>query len=115
MFKLTYLERTIQTALDGVPRDMHQTFTLIRQVARMKAADMAVMDYYNHVSPTYGVPDVMYNTFCVSWWTMAENIAFGDDPAIVMASWIRSPPHKAAILEPVYALLGCGWMDPYNV
>ena len=39
---------------------------------------------------------------------VAENIAYGSDPATIEQQWMQSPPHRANILDPRMNLMGVG-------
>jgi uncharacterized YkwD family protein/spore coat assembly protein SafA len=82
----------------------------LQRVARMKSQDMAQKNYFSHQSPTYGSPFDMMKQFGIKFSTAGENIASGQrTPQEVMASWMKSPGHRANILKPEYTHLGVGY------
>ena len=82
----------------------------LTHIAKMKAQDMAVKNYFDHTSPTYGTPFEMLQTFGVTYKTAGENIAAGQKTAEeVMQSWLNSSGHRANILNPSYTEIGVGY------
>jgi len=81
---------------------------LIEGVARARAKDMAVRNYFSHVNPdgvaaNYLLRKAGYEL--PSWWTTdpsvnyVESIAAGyASPATTWTAWMNSPPHKVHIL-----------------
>jgi uncharacterized protein YkwD len=47
-------------------------------------------------------------------WTCGENIAYGDEhygtPKAIAKAWMKSPPHKANILNPAFEDVGVGFV-----
>jgi uncharacterized YkwD family protein/spore coat assembly protein SafA len=82
----------------------------LQRVARTKSQDMAQKGYFSHQSPTYGSPFAMMKQFGISYKMAGENIASGQrTPQEVMASWMKSPGHRANILKPEYTHIGVGY------
>lgn len=82
----------------------------LTQIANTKAQDMAVKNYFNHTSPTYGTPFEMLQHFGVSYRSAGENIAAGQkSPQEVMNAWMNSSGHRANILNSSYTELGVGY------
>ncbi|MDT8716377.1 hypothetical protein IAI10_06880 [Clostridium sp. 19966] len=78
-------------------------------VARYKSQDMINKHYFSHMSPTYGSPFKMMETFGIKFSAAGENIAMGQrTPAEVMNSWMNSSGHRANILSPAYTQIGVG-------
>ncbi len=76
-------------------------------LALLKAQDMILNDYFDHVSPTYGSPADMLERFEVSYTAVGENIAYGfSSPEDVMDGWMNSEGHRANILDDRYTELG---------
>src|SRR5665648_18137 len=77
-------------------------------VGRDKANDMKVNNYFSHISPTLGTPWAMMKTagFPVGW--AGENIGKTQSVESAMAGFMRSPGHKANILDPRFTHVGIG-------
>jgi uncharacterized YkwD family protein len=79
------------------------------RVARYKSQDMINNGYFSHISPVYGSPFKMMESFGLRFSAAAENIAYGQRSAQeVMNSWMNSPGHKANILSKSYTQIGVG-------
>ncbi len=79
------------------------------RVARIKSQDMIDSKYFSHISPTYGSPFKMLESFGLRFSAAAENIAMGQRTAQeVMNTWMNSPGHKANILSRSVTQLGVG-------
>lgn len=82
----------------------------ISDVARTKSQDMAVNNYFNHYSPTYGMASDMLLRFGITWSAWGENIASGQDtPEEVVSAWMNSPSHRENILSPNFTFIGVGY------
>lgn len=82
----------------------------LTSVANTKAKDMAVNNYFDHNSPTYGSPFEMLQSFGVTYSYAGENIAAGQTTAQrVMTDWMNSSGHRANILNKNYTQLGVGY------
>jgi uncharacterized protein YkwD len=88
-------------------------------LARSSAAhseDMVSENYFDHVSPTGETPlqRIKASTYLPrkSAYLLGENIALGTmqlaTPASIVASWMRSPDHRANILNPDFRDSGIG-------
>jgi uncharacterized protein YkwD len=90
----------------------------LTRAARYHAQDMAEDDYFDHNSQdrkngklvkVCGTFD-RARKFAPSFGYRAENISAGDvSPKDVMNSWMRSPGHKANILNKNYTHIGIGY------
>lgn len=81
----------------------------LQRCARVKSEDMRNRNYFAHNSPSYGSPFTMMKSFGINYSTAGENIAAGQQtPEAVVASWMKSPGHRANILKAEYAEIGCG-------
>ncbi|HEU4965395.1 MAG TPA: CAP domain-containing protein [Bacilli bacterium] len=81
----------------------------LQRVARFKAEDMRNRNYFDHTSPTYGSPFTMIKNFGIHFTSAGENIAAGQQsPEAVVAAWMKSPGHRANILNATYTEIGCG-------
>lgn len=82
----------------------------LTSVANTKAKDMAINNYFDHNSPTYGSPFEMLQQFGVHYSYAGENIAAGQQTAQkVMNDWMNSSGHRANILNKNYTQLGVGY------
>ena len=87
----------------------------LARAAQRHARDMVARGYFSHVSLggssfTDRLRRVDYARGC-SWWA-GEALAWGTgslaSPASRVAAWLRSPPHRAILLDPVYREVGIG-------
>lgn len=82
----------------------------LTSVANTKARDMAVNNYFDHNSPTYGTPFQMMQQFGIHYMSAGENIAAGQRTAQeVMTAWLNSSGHRANILNAKFDTLGVGY------
>ncbi|MET8689226.1 sigma-70 family RNA polymerase sigma factor [Streptomyces sp. NPDC004732] len=73
------------------------------------SADMAARDYFDHTSPDGKDPGDRITAAGYRWSTYGENIARGQQsPASVMDGWMKSPGHRANILNCDFKELGVG-------
>ena len=80
----------------------------LQKSAMAKSKDMALNNYFDHNSPTYGTPFQMMKQFGITYRAAAENIAKGQTSAAqVMNSWMNSSGHRANILGN-YTHIGIG-------
>lgn len=88
----------------------------LSKTARYKSQDMINKNYFSHISPTYGSPFDMMESFGIRFSAAGENIAYGQNtPEQVMNSWMNSSGHKANILSPAYTEIGVGFAkDKYG-
>ncbi|MGI6120513.1 MAG: CAP domain-containing protein [Desulfosporosinus sp.] len=80
----------------------------LASVARAKANDMKVNNYFSHTSPTYGSPWDMMQQVGISYRRSGENISGNKSVAASMASLMQSPGHRANILNPSFTHVGVG-------
>lgn len=80
----------------------------VQKVARIKAEDMVLNNYFSHTSPTYGSPFDMLKSFKVSYKTAGENIAANSSNSGAVTSWMNSSGHKANILNGKFNYTGIG-------
>jgi uncharacterized YkwD family protein len=82
----------------------------ISNVARIKADEMRLRNYFDHTSPVYGSPFEMLRSFGIMYKTAGENIAKGQKTAkAVFAAWMNSSGHRANILNESYDEIGIGF------
>ncbi|WP_026882700.1 CAP domain-containing protein [Clostridium akagii] len=97
----------IQRVNNGLPK-LTANWQLSR-IARYKSQDMINKNYFSHISPTYGSPFNMMETFGLKFSAAGENIAMGQQtPSSVVTAWMNSPGHRANILNPSYTQIGVG-------
>lgn len=109
VFNLTNVERTKQ-GLAPLQIDNE-----LSKVAREKSRDMAVNNYFDHNSPTYGSPFDMMRSYGISYRTAGENIAKGQrSPEEVVKAWMNSPGHRENILNSNYTHIGVGYVEQGN-
>ena len=91
-----------------------ESATLDKAAARF-ASDMVQRGFFDHVSPGGGT--FMDRIKAAGWvpagsWTAGENIAWGSGslgtPASIVDGWMRSPGHKANILNGAFSQIGLG-------
>ncbi|GGT36507.1 hypothetical protein GCM10010271_45610 [Streptomyces kurssanovii] len=81
----------------------------LERAARAHADDMAARGYYDHVGPDGRDGGERMTSAGYNWNRWAENIHRGpDDPSTVVADWLRSPEHRASILDCRYEDMGVG-------
>jgi uncharacterized protein YkwD len=92
----------------------------LRRAAQAHAHSMAVYDYFEHVGgvePGGGTPLARmrasgYISSSHVGYEVGENIAWGTlslaTPNAIVAAWMRSPAHRANILDPRYRETGLG-------
>mgnify|MGYP001432767868 CR=1 FL=1 len=87
----------------------------LSRVAREKSRDLAVNNYFDHNSPTYGSPFDMMRAYGISYRTAGENIAKGQrSPQEVVNAWMNSPGHRANILNGNFTHIGVGYVEQGN-
>lgn len=83
-------------------------------IAYVKSGNMVELNYFDHISPTYGDPFNMMDQFGYVYLAAGENIAAGYRSASeVVDAWMKSPGHRANILNPVYQYIGIGEYQRY--
>ncbi|MCL2378755.1 MAG: CAP domain-containing protein [Defluviitaleaceae bacterium] len=103
VLRLTNIERA---RFDLAPLSLNPTLMM---VARFKAQGMTDLNYFSHINPVYGtftnMPRELFNIY-----VMSENLAIWyRTPQDVVAAWMISPGHRAAILNPDHTELGVGF------
>jgi len=77
--------------------------------ATAKCRDMVIRNYWAHndpagIEPWHFIDESGYKKIAAG-----ENLAYGfKDSSAVMRGWMKSPEHKAALLDPVYRDVGFG-------
>ncbi|MCK1998814.1 CAP domain-containing protein [Psychrobacillus psychrodurans] len=86
-----------------------QIDTKLTQSAQAKSQDMKNKNYFSHTSPTYGSPFDQMKSMGITYKSAAENIAMGQrSPAEVVDAWMKSPGHKANIMNGSFTHIGVG-------
>ena len=109
VLRLTNIERA---RYDLPPLVFNDT---LARAARFKSQGMSNFGYADHTSPVYGswhiISDVVFDMGLFGG-AMAENIATGQTtPAMVVADWMESPGHRAAILTRSFTEIGVGFYN----
>ena len=88
----------------------------LQLLARKKAEDMLVNNYFDHQSPTYGSPSDMLNKAGIFWYAAGENIAGGYSNSLAVTLWMNSEGHRENILDSSYNYTGMGVVEggPYG-
>jgi uncharacterized protein YkwD len=93
----------------------------LARAANAHTKSMVVNDYFEHVGPSGSTPlarmrAVGYISSSRVGYEVGENIAWGTlslaTPRAIVAAWMRSPAHRANILDPRYRETGIG-VSPY--
>lgn len=77
-------------------------------LARRKALDMAVNQYFDHVSPEYGTVFDMLRAEGIAYKWAGENIGRGASAASIHRGLVDSPEHRANLLSAGYTRVGVG-------
>lgn len=88
----------------------------LARAARSHARDMVRRDYFGHTAPggVSFVDRIMDQDYVDpgQGWTLGENLAWGNyrlaTPKSIVRSWMRSPGHRANILNPRFREIGVG-------
>lgn len=80
----------------------------VMRVARIKAADLSINEYFSHQSPTYGSPFDMLKSFGVSYRSAGENIAGNSTVSAAHTALMNSSGHRANILKSNFNTIGIG-------
>ncbi|MDF2682311.1 MAG: hypothetical protein K0R47_3501 [Brevibacillus sp.] len=81
----------------------------VAAVARAHSQDMALNNYFNHVSPTTGSPFDRLQHADILFGYAGENIAYGQlDGIEVHMGWMNSAGHRQNLLNPNFKQIGVG-------
>ncbi|MBH1933003.1 sigma-70 family RNA polymerase sigma factor [Streptomyces sp. AV19] len=79
------------------------------QAAQAHSDDMAARGFFDHTNPDSKGPGDRVTAAGYRWTTYGENIAYGQQSAAsVMDGWMKSPGHKANILNCSFKEIGVG-------
>jgi hypothetical protein len=82
---------------------------ILDRAAQLKAEDMATHEYFSHYSPTGVSPWYWFDEVSYNFVHAGENLAVHfTDSSDVVAAWMKSPGHRANILNGDYAEIGVG-------
>ncbi len=90
--------------------------TKLRKAAERHSRNMTSQDFFSHVSPSGSTPTERVKAAGylagASSWAVGENIAWGEQqlstPREIVESWMKSPGHKANILNRSFRHIGVG-------
>jgi uncharacterized protein YkwD len=82
--------------------------TLLQQAAREHSADMYKRHYFSHRTPDGKTPYDRLHDLRFHYVTAGENIAFAPDVDQAFDSLMKSPDHRANILNPDFRCIGIG-------
>ncbi|WP_327690262.1 CAP domain-containing protein [Streptomyces tubercidicus] len=81
----------------------------IQRAAQAHSDDMAARNFYDHITPEGVDPGTRMTKAGYSWGSYAENIFKSPkDPATAVDGWMKSPGHRANILNCSYKETGVG-------
>lgn len=80
-------------------------------LAREKARDMVVNNYFSHTSPTLGTAFEMMKRAGVNFTSAGENLGEAGSVYAVHYRLLASPTHRANILNPLFSEVGIGVVD----
>jgi len=89
----------------------------LTRLARMKSADMVALNYFGHISPTYGSPFDMMRANGITYRAAGENLAAATNLALAFDGLMRSAGHRANILRAEFTHIGIGVVPggPYGI
>ena len=83
----------------------------LTRLARMKSADMVLLNYFSHTSPTYGSPFDMMREAGVPFTYAGENLASASSLALAHDGLMQSSGHRANILRLEFTHIGIGVVE----
>lgn len=84
-----------------------RTNVMLTKAAESKAADMARLQYFAHISPTGATPWSWFKKAGYSYTYAGENLALDFIQAEdVIAAWLKSPTHRSNLLSTKYKDIG---------
>jgi uncharacterized protein YkwD len=86
--------------------------TMLQRAAELHSLDMAKRKYFEHRDPDGVQPDARIVHAGYPPILVGENLAWGElaqsTPANIVSLWMKSPGHRANLLEPAYREIGIG-------
>jgi len=86
-------------------------------IARRHSQEMIALNYFGHISPTYGnLINRIYSAGVTTWVVAGENLAGAPTVEIAHRALAQSPDHYRNMLESKYTHVGIGVIDggPYG-
>ena len=81
----------------------------LQKIARNHSKDMVERDYFSHKTKGSGLtPEQRAKKVGYDYRYFGENIGYGDTPGAVFDNWMKSPDHRANILNKRYREVGVG-------
>ena len=85
---------------------------LLQRAAELHSADMAKRKFFEHRTPDGVQADARIVRQGYPPILVGENLAWGETvkstPAVIVSMWMKSPGHRANVLEPGYREIGIG-------
>jgi uncharacterized protein YkwD len=85
---------------------------MLQEAATLHSLDMAKRNYFEHRDPDGVQPDARIVHAGYPPLLVGENLAWGEleesTPANIVSLWMKSPGHRANLLEPGYREIGIG-------
>jgi uncharacterized protein YkwD len=85
--------------------------TTLRTVARKHSADMFARGYFSHYTPEMRSPFDRINAASISYLAAGENLAIAPNLVLAHEGLMKSPGHRANILQPAFGRVGIGILD----
>src|SRR3989338_5140033 len=106
IFASVLIEQTNKKRLDGELGQLAEN-ALLKEAARLKAEDMAAKGYFAHNSPDGKEPWYWFEKAGYVYKAAGENLAVNfTDSKDVTEAWMRSPTHRANIMNGNYTEIG---------
>lgn len=87
---------------------------LLSAAAQKKADDMAARGYFSHTDPDGHAPWKWFRSVGYYYYNAGENLAVHfTDATTLNSAWMKSPTHRANIVNPVYTRVGIGIAQGY--
>ena len=84
---------------------------VLMQVAEAHSQDMVNRNFFDHVNPDGQDPSDRLDEAGYDWWACGENIGGGyTTPQAMFDGWMKSPGHKANMLDPDFTEIGLGYV-----
>ncbi len=100
------IEATNNARIEAGLLPLRNTVTL-KAAAQLKANDEATNDYFAHTSPSGKSPWYWFHQAGYKYYLAGENLAKGfDSTEKLMDAWMKSPKHRANIMNPNYKEIG---------
>ena len=74
-------------------------FSQLQEVAKLKARDLVINEYFSHISESLGTPFEMLKSNGITYKIAGENLAGNITLEKAVKAWINSTTHKENILE----------------